>query len=118
MADEDEVAVKYAIDFIRGEIHETTNIDRRAPVELPIGCRLRDDVRATIQLQTEFLRLTMAGGAEPILYLNPYQRWKLPEALASHETRVWTSRIERTPATRQPTLNTIGFVDTSGYNGD
>jgi hypothetical protein len=27
-----------------------------------------------------FIRLTMAGGAEPVLYLNPYQRWKLPEA--------------------------------------
>jgi hypothetical protein len=53
MADEDEAAVKYAIDFIRGEIHEATNIDRRAPVELPIGSRLRDDVRATIQLQTD-----------------------------------------------------------------
>jgi hypothetical protein len=35
-----------------------------------------------------FIRLTMLGGAEPVLYLNPYQRWKLPKALASHETRV------------------------------
>jgi hypothetical protein len=63
-----------------------------------------------------FIRLTMAGGAEPVLYLNPYQRWKLPEALASHETRVWTSTIERKPATRQPTLNTIAFVDTSMFD--
>jgi hypothetical protein len=58
-----------------------------------------------------FIRLTMLGGAEPVLYLNPYQRWKLPEALASHETRVWTSRIERQPATRLPTMDTIGFVE-------
>jgi hypothetical protein len=57
-----------------------------------------------------FLRLTLGGGAEPVLYLNPYQRWKLPEALETHETRVWTSRIERKPSTRPPTLITIGFV--------
>ncbi len=53
MADGDEVTVKYAIDFIRGEIHEASNVDRRTPVELPIGSRLRDDVRATIQLQSD-----------------------------------------------------------------
>jgi hypothetical protein len=63
-----------------------------------------------------FIRLTIGGGAEPVLYLNPYQRWKLPEALASHETRVWTSTIERKPATRLPTLNTIAFVDRSMFD--
>jgi hypothetical protein len=57
-----------------------------------------------------FLKLTMVGGAEPILYLNPHQRWTLPNALASHETREWTSRIDRTPATRQPTIDKVGFV--------
>lgn len=63
-----------------------------------------------------FIRLTIGGGAEPVLYLNPYQRWKLPEALASHETRVWTSTIERKPATRLATLNTIAFVDSSMFD--
>jgi hypothetical protein len=58
-----------------------------------------------------FLRLSMVGAADPVLYLNPYQRWKLPAALASHETRVWTSGIKRTGATREPISNSVGFVE-------
>lgn len=58
-----------------------------------------------------FLRLSMVGAADPVLYLNPYQRWKLPAALASHETRVWTSGIKRTGATREPTINQVRFVE-------
>jgi hypothetical protein len=58
-----------------------------------------------------FLKLSMVGGADPVLYLNPYQRWKLPAALASHETRVWTSGIKRTAATREPVINLLRFVE-------
>jgi hypothetical protein len=58
-----------------------------------------------------FLKLSLVGAADPVLYLNPYQRWKLPTALASHETRVWTSRIDRTLATREPTINRVRFVE-------
>jgi hypothetical protein len=43
-----------------------------------------------------FLNLSVVGGSDPVLYLNPYQRWKLPAALARHQTRSWTSRIETT----------------------
>lgn len=45
------------------------------------------------------------------LYLNPYERWKLPAALAGHQTRVWASRIDRTPATREPVINALGFTE-------
>jgi len=45
-----------------------------------------------------------------VLYLNPYQRWKLPAALAGHEQRVWTSGIETAPATRPAVIESIGFV--------
>ncbi len=58
-----------------------------------------------------FLRLSIVGAADPVLYLNPYQRWKLPAALASHETRVWTSGIKRTGATREPIINQVRFVE-------
>ena len=58
-----------------------------------------------------FLKLSVVGAADPVLYLNPYQRWKLPAALASHETRAWTSSIKRTGATREPTINLIRFVE-------
>ncbi len=58
-----------------------------------------------------FVRLSMAGAADPVLYLNPYQRWKLPTALASHETRVWTSGIKSTGATREPIINQVRFVE-------
>jgi len=58
-----------------------------------------------------FLRLSMVGAADPVVYLNPYQRWKLPAALTSHETRVWTSGIKRTGATREPIINLVRFVE-------
>ncbi len=57
-----------------------------------------------------FLGMRLTEAADPVLYLNPYQRWKLPEALAAHQTRVWTSRIEVTPATREPVINSLGFI--------
>jgi len=57
-----------------------------------------------------FLRLSLVGAADPVLYLNPYQRWKLPAALASHETRVCTSGIRRTGATRERIIDQIRFV--------
>ena len=58
-----------------------------------------------------FLGMRMTQAADPVLYLNPYQRWKLPAALAAHETRVWTSRIDVTPATREPVINSLGFIE-------
>jgi hypothetical protein len=58
-----------------------------------------------------FLGMRMTEAADPVLYLNPYQRWKLPAALAAHETRVWTSRIDRTPATREPVINSLRFIE-------
>lgn len=58
-----------------------------------------------------FLNMSMTGARDPVLYLNPYQRWKLPAALAAHERRVWTSRIDATAATREAVINSIGFVD-------
>jgi len=57
-----------------------------------------------------FLSMSMVGAADPVLYLNPYQRWNLPAALANHERRVWKSGIEKTPATREPVIESIGFV--------
>jgi hypothetical protein len=57
-----------------------------------------------------FLDLSVVGGSDPVLYLNPYQLWKLPAALARHQTRNWISRIETTAATREPIVNLIGFV--------
>jgi len=62
-----------------------------------------------------FLGMRLTEATDPVLYLNPYQRWKLPPALAAHETRVWTSRIDRTPATREPVINLLGFI---GYPPD
>jgi hypothetical protein len=53
----------------------------------------------------------MTGANDPVLYLNPYQRWKLPAVLEAHETRVWTSRIDRTPATREPVIDSLGFME-------
>ena len=58
-----------------------------------------------------FLGMGLTGANDPVLYLNPYQRWKLPAALAAHETRVWTSRIDRTSATREPVISSLGFVE-------
>jgi hypothetical protein len=58
-----------------------------------------------------FLGMRLTDARDPILYLNPYQRWKLPAALAAHETRVWTSRIDRTPARREPVIKSVGFVE-------
>ena len=58
-----------------------------------------------------FLRLSMVGATDPVIYLNPYQRWKLPAALTSHETRVWTSGIKRTDAIREPIINLVRFVE-------
>ena len=57
-----------------------------------------------------FLKMSMVGAADPVLYLNPYQRWKLPAALACHEQRVWTSGIETTRAMRPSVIDSIGFV--------
>lgn len=57
-----------------------------------------------------FLKMSMVGAADPVLYLNPYQRWKMPAALACHEHRVWTSGIETTPSTRLAVIESIGFV--------
>ncbi len=57
-----------------------------------------------------FLQLSLFGAADPVLYLNPYQRWNLPDALVSHERRVWTSYIDRTSPTREPVIDLIGFV--------
>lgn len=57
-----------------------------------------------------FLGMSMIGAADPVLYLNPYQRWRLPDAIRGHEQRVWTSRIDTTPATREPIIDAIGFV--------
>lgn len=64
-----------------------------------------------------FLGMRMTKAADPVLYLNPYQRWKLPAALAAHETRVWTSGIQRTPATRQPVINSLGFIEYPADDG-
>ena len=58
-----------------------------------------------------FLKVSMVGAAEPVLYLNPYQRWQLPTEISSHETRVWTSAIEKTPAARAPTIGLVGLVE-------
>jgi hypothetical protein len=58
-----------------------------------------------------FLGMRLTEAADPVLYLNPYQRWKLPPAFAAHETRVWTSRIDITPATREPVIHTLGFME-------
>jgi hypothetical protein len=58
-----------------------------------------------------FLGMRMTTAGDPVIYLNPYQRWKLPAALASHEQRVWTSRIDRTPAVRRPVIQAVGFVE-------
>jgi hypothetical protein len=58
-----------------------------------------------------FLGMRWTEAADPVLYLNPYRRWKLPEALAAHETRVWTSRIDVTPAKRASVINTLGFTE-------
>lgn len=58
-----------------------------------------------------FLNLSIFGAADPVVYLNPYQRSKMPAALVSHETRVWTSGIKRTGATRESTINRVGFVE-------
>jgi len=57
-----------------------------------------------------FLGMRMTTASDPIIYLNPYQRWKLPAAFAAHERRVWTSGIERTPATREPLIDAVGFI--------
>jgi hypothetical protein len=57
-----------------------------------------------------FLGLRMTTADDPILYLNPYQRWKLPAALAGHEQRVWASGIDRTPASRTPVIGEVGFT--------
>jgi hypothetical protein len=57
-----------------------------------------------------FLGMRMTTASDPIVYLNPYQRWRLPAALAAHEQRVWTSRIDRTPATREPLIDSVGFI--------
>jgi hypothetical protein len=58
-----------------------------------------------------FLNVSTVGAAEPVLYLNPYQRWQLPTEISSHETRVWTSAIEKTPAARAPTIGLVGLVE-------
>lgn len=58
-----------------------------------------------------FLGMTMTGAAEPVLYLNPYQRWKLPPAIAGLEQREWASRIDVKPASGKASINNIGFVD-------
>lgn len=60
-----------------------------------------------------FLGMRMTTASDPVIYLNPYQRWKLPAALAAHEQRVWTSRIDRTPAIREPLIGSVGFVQYS-----
>lgn len=58
-----------------------------------------------------FLGMSMVGAGDPLLYLNPYKRWDLPAALAAHETRVWVSVVETTPAKREPVIGSIGFVE-------
>ncbi len=57
-----------------------------------------------------FLGMGMTGARDPIIYLNPYQRWSLPAALAAHERRVWISGIERRPAARPPVIEQVGFI--------
>lgn len=57
-----------------------------------------------------FLGMRMTTASDPVIYLNPYQRWKLPAAIAAHEQRVWTSRIDRTPATREPLIDKVAFI--------
>ena len=57
-----------------------------------------------------FLGVSVIGAADPVLFLNPHQRWRLPAALAAHEQRVWTSGITTTPAARAPLIGGLGFV--------
>lgn len=58
-----------------------------------------------------FLRLSPTGGTDPVLYLNPYQRWRLPAEIAGLETRTWTSRIDRAAAAGHPSMQKIRFVE-------
>lgn len=58
-----------------------------------------------------FIKMSMIGARDPVLYLNPHQRWKWPTALLGHERRVWMARIDVTPAARPPLINSLGFVD-------
>jgi hypothetical protein len=58
-----------------------------------------------------FLGMSMVGARDPVLFMNPYQRWKLPAAVAAHEQRVWTSRIDSTTPTREPLIERVGFVE-------
>jgi hypothetical protein len=58
-----------------------------------------------------FLGMSMIGAGDPVLYLNPHQSWKLPAAMAAHEQREWTSRIDVHPASHEPTIDNIGFVE-------
>lgn len=60
-----------------------------------------------------FVGMSMVGAGDPVLYLNPHQRWQLPIAIAGHETRAWTLGIEVQAASREPTIESIGFVDYS-----
>jgi hypothetical protein len=60
-----------------------------------------------------FLNMSMVSAGDPVLYVNPYQRWKWPAAIAAHEQRQWVAKIETTPANRKPLINSIGFVDYS-----
>jgi hypothetical protein len=61
-----------------------------------------------------FMKLSMTGAGDPVVFLNPHQRWNFPEAIRRHEQRVWTSRIETTPAIREAVINSIGFVSHGG----
>lgn len=58
-----------------------------------------------------FLNMSMIEAGDPVLYLNPFQRWKWPIEISAHEQRVWVAAIETTPATRPPLINSIGFVN-------
>jgi hypothetical protein len=57
-----------------------------------------------------FLGMQMTQALDPIVYLNPRQRWALPAAISAHELRVWTSEIAVTRAERPPLMGDVGFV--------
>ena len=53
-----------------------------------------------------FVGMSMVGASDPVLYLNPYQRWKLPEALRGHERRVLHGASKPTRCRPGPTTAT------------
>jgi hypothetical protein len=64
-----------------------------------------------------FLDMGMTSAGDPLLYLNPHQEWSYPSAIAGHEQRTWTpSGVAVRPATREPIIDGIGFVDSQRWN--